>query len=260
MNIRKAAVAGQFYDADPARLKEQIATLLKSVDGPAPGGVRGLIVPHAGYIYSGRTAAAAYRCLELAKKNIDRVVLFGPAHRVYLDGMAVPSSDAFATPLGKVRLDRSAIDRIAALPGVSIADEAHREEHSLEVQLPFLQEVLDDFTLVPVVVGRCPPQTIAAVMDTLWQTPGTLLAVSTDLSHFHSYQEARKIDASTCARLLAREHAFAGEDACGAAALNGLMCTRQGRDLRVELLDNCNSGDTAGGKDRVVGYGAFILH
>lgn len=260
MNIRKAAVAGQFYDADQAQLKAHIASLLKSVDGPVTGGARGLIVPHAGYIYSGRTAAAAYRCLELAKQDIDRVALFGPAHRVYLDGMAVPSAEAFATPLGDVRLDRGEIDRIAALPGVSVADEPHREEHSLEVQLPFLQEALNDFTLVPVVVGRCPPRLVAAVMDSLWQAPGTLLAVSTDLSHFHSYREARKIDAITCRRLLAREHTLEGENACGAAALNGLMCTRQARDLRIELLDSCNSGDTAGGKDRVVGYGAFILH
>jgi hypothetical protein len=260
MNIRKAAVAGQFYEADAVKLRKHVATLLSAGREPPTAGAKGLIVPHAGYIYSGPVAAAAYRCLQAVRQDVERVALFGPAHRVYLEGMAVPSTDAFATPLGLVELDREEIDRIAALPGVCVADEAHRDEHSLEVQLPFLQEVLGDFSLVPVVVGRCPPSTVATVMDTLWQRPGTLLLVSTDLSHFHSYREARRIDANTCNRLLAREHALEGEDACGAAALNGLMCTRQSQELQMELLDSCNSGDTGGGRDRVVGYGAFILH
>ena len=260
MNIRNPAVAGQFYEADPAKLRQHLATLLAAGNHLPATGARGLIVPHAGYIYSGPVAAAAYRCLQSGAEDIERVALFGPAHRVYLEGMAVPSTDAFATPLGRVALDRKEIDRIAALPGVCVADEAHREEHSLEVQLPFLQEVLGDFSLVPVVVGRCAPPIVAAVMDALWQRPGTLLVVSTDLSHFHSYSEARRIDANTCNRVLAREHSLDGEDACGAAALNGLMCTVQGQDLRIELLASCNSGDSGGGRDRVVGYGAFILH
>ena len=260
MRIREAAVAGQFYEADPAKLKKHVATLLAGGRETSATGARGLIVPHAGYVYSGSVAATAYRCLQSVRGEIERVALFGPAHRVYLEGMAVPATDAFATPLGRVELDREELDRIAAFPDVCVADEARREEHSLEVQLPFLQEVLGDFSLVPVVVGRCAPSTVAAVMDTLWQRPGTLLVVSTDLSHFHSYSEARSIDAITCSRLLARDHSLDGEDACGAAALNGLMCTRQARTLHMELLDSCNSGDTGGGRDRVVGYGAFILH
>ena len=260
VKIRKAAVAGMFYEADPGRLQQHIAALLRGA-GAAPAAVpRGLIVPHAGYVYSGHTAAAAYNCLAPARGRIARVALFGPAHRVYLQGMAVPSVDAFATPLGQVDLDRRAIEAIASLPGVVVSDDAHRDEHSLEVQLPFLQTVLGDFQLVPVVVGRCPPEVVAGVIDTLWSMPGTLLVVSTDLSHFHDYDTANGIDALTCARLLRREADLAGEDACGAAALNGLMCSKTIDSLELELLERCNSGDTAGNRQRVVGYGAFVLH
>jgi AmmeMemoRadiSam system protein B len=174
--------------------------------------------------------------------------------------MAVPSVDAFATPLGQVPLDRACIERIATMPGVCVSDEAHRAEHSLEVQLPFLQTVLGHFSLVPVVVGDCDPDTVAAVVDALWDGPDTLLVVSTDLSHFHSYEAARRLDARTCQRLLARDSTLSGEDACGARALNGLMRSRRCRQLAIELLDLCNSGDTAGDRSRVVGYGAFLLH
>lgn len=265
MNIRKEAVAGLFYEADPEKLRQHIAALMTGLPALSPAvsstaQAKGLIVPHAGYVYSGRTAAAAYKLLEPLRGQIERVALFGPAHRVYLEGMAVPSAEAFATPLGEVKLDRVSIERLTSLPGVSVADEPHREEHSLEVQLPFLQTVLDEFSLVPVVVGRCPPGTVAAVMDMLWDLPNTLLVISTDLSHFHSYDDARRIDRLTCDRLLAKEHTLDGQEACGAAPLNGLMSTRRIQSLELELLDSCNSGDSAGGKERVVGYGSFLLH
>ncbi len=260
MRVRPPAVAGLFYEADPERLRRHVATLLGSVPADPHPAPRALIVPHAGYVYSGQTAARAYARLRPLQGRISRVALFGPAHRVYLQGMAIPSVDAFGTPLGEVALDRPALRRIAGLPGVTVSDEAHREEHSLEVQLPFLQAVLGEFSLVPVVVGRCEPGTVGVVMDALWQEPETLLLVSTDLSHFHSYGEARDLDRHTCERLLAREHDLAGEDACGAQALNGLMNTRRGSSLEMELIDLCNSGDTAGDRGRVVGYGAFSLH
>ena len=260
MNIRKAAVAGSFYEADASRLRQHIAALLGSALDSAAGAPQALIVPHAGYIYSGRTAAQAYRLVQPWADKIERVVLFGPAHRVPLRGMAVPSVEAFATPLGNVPLDRDSIQRVSSLPGVSVSDEAHRQEHSLEVQLPFLQTVLGAFKLVPVVVGHCQPEIVATVMDAMWGGAETLLVVSTDLSHFHDYDEARQLDTLTCERLRAKDNTLSGQDACGAYALNGLMSTRHCQATQVDLVDMCNSGDTAGSRDRVVGYGAFTVH
>ena len=260
MKIRKAAVAGSFYEADATLLQQHIAALLNATDGRAHPDPQALIVPHAGYVYSGQTAARAYSRLLPVADQIKRVVLFGPAHRVSLQGMAVPSVDAFSTPLGEVALDRQSITRSTALPDVCVSDAAHREEHSLEVQLPFLQTVLGHFQLVPVVVGHCAAKTVAAVMDSLWGGPETLLVVSTDLSHFYNYEDARQRDTLTCQRLREQDNSLNGQDACGAYALNGLMTARHCRSLQVDLLDMCNSGDTAGDRNRVVGYGAFILH
>jgi AmmeMemoRadiSam system protein B len=260
VKIREAAVAGAFYEADPGRLKQVLASLLAApaaVTGDRPAA---LIVPHAGYIYSGAMAARAYRTLAPFAHEISRVVLFGPAHRVPLRGMALPDVEAFATPLGTVPLDRAVMRFAAGLPGVCISGEAHRLEHSLEVQLPFLQAVLGAFSLVPVVVGRCDAATVAAAMDALWGGAETLVVVSTDLSHFHDYDEATRLDARTCSRVVAKDAALDGHDACGACALNGLLSSHHGRALTVEQLGMCNSGDTAGSRDRVVGYGAFVLH
>ena len=261
MKKRPAAVAGLFYDDDPGKLQAHVDALLAKAPAderhPPP---RALIVPHAGYVYSGATAALAYQRLRSLGRQIRRVALFGPAHRVYLQGVAVPQVDAFCTPLGDVPLDTAAIEHIAGMDHVACSDEAHRQEHSLEVQLPFLQTVLEDFTLVPVVVGQGKPEWVAPIMEYLWEDPDTLLLVSSDLSHFHPYEEARQLDTLTCERLLARESSLVGEEACGAQALNGLMSTRLGRSLDMELVGMCNSGDTAGDKNRVVGYGAFSLH
>jgi len=260
MRIRASAVAGMFYEADPARLQAQLAGLLPRSAPAAVTRPKVLIVPHAGYVYSGSTAAAAFSRLEPLRAEIRRVVLLGPAHRVYLQGMALPSVDAFATPLGNVPLDRPTLEAIAGMPGVCISDEAHREEHSLEVQLPFLQTLLARFTLVPVVVGACEPGRVAAVIDELWGGAETLVVISSDLSHFHPYHEAREIDAATCARILEKSTGLSGDEACGARVVNGLMSSRHCRNLNVELLAACNSGDTAGSRQRVVGYGAFQLY
>jgi AmmeMemoRadiSam system protein B len=259
MKIRPAAVAGLFYDSDPARLSTQINALLDEVEVGRQKPPRALIVPHAGYIYSGATAAQAYARLRALKGQLRRVALFGPAHRVYLRGMAVPGVEAFRTPLGEVPLDLAAIDELAALPNVSVSDAAHAQEHSLEVQLPFLQCALGSFRLVPVAVGESDPDDVARAMELLWEDESTLMLVSSDLSHFHSYEQAKRLDGLTCERLLARSSDLSGEEACGARALNGLMRTRAGRELGMELLHLCNSGDTAGDKRQVVGYGAFSL-
>lgn len=260
MSIRKTAVAGQFYEADTVSLQQQVGNLMSAVSSGLKSIPKALIVPHAGYIYSGSIAARAYGCLESQRDQIRRVVLLGPAHRVFLDGMAVPSVDLFTTPLGDVPLDREAIEQITDMPGVSVSDQAHQDEHCLEVQLPFLQTLLAQFTLVPVVVGDCDPDRVADVIDQLWGESDTLVVISTDLSHFLSYEEAGLVDARTCSRILEKASSLSGEEACGARALNGLMRSEHVRALDIELLGACNSGDTAGNKDRVVGYGAFLLH
>jgi len=260
MSTREAAVAGMFYESDRFRLRTQVDDLLDQATTHSRATPKVLIVPHAGYIYSGATAAQAYRSLEPHQEKINRVALLGPAHRVYLKGMAVPSADRFVTPLGEIELDRKSIQRITDLPSVIVSAEAHRLEHSLEVQLPFLQSVLNDFTLAPVVVGDCNAELVAAVIDELWGGTETLLVISSDLSHFHTYNEARQIDATTSGLILDKASNLSGDQACGAHAINGLMCSKHCQSLTVEMLDVCNSGDTAGDKNRVVGYGAFLLH
>ena len=260
MEARQPAVAGMFYAAGARQLQGDVDRLLSQAaphEGPVP---KAMIVPHAGYVYSGPVAAEAYQMLTPAKDRIRRVVVFGPSHRVYLQGMAIPSVDRFATPLGEVALDRQTLDVMARLPGVGVSDVAHREEHSLEVQLPFLQTVLSQFELVPVVVGDCAADQVAAVVDAVWGGPETLILVSSDLSHYLSYGEAREVDENTCRRILNKETTLTGHEACGAYAVNGLLRSRHGQLLDVETVDLRNSGDTAGNKDRVVGYGAFILH
>jgi len=259
MKTRPAAVAGMFYPAQTAVLEQLVAGLLAS----APAGrdhAKAIIVPHAGYQYSGLTAAHAYRLLEGRRATISRVVLLGPAHRVYLQGMALPSVDAFSTPLGDVMIDKDGVSRALDLPGTQISDTAHADEHSLEVHLPFLQAVLDDFELVPIVVGACPADEVAAVIEALWGGDETLIVVSSDLSHFHSYADARQIDAHTTARIEAGETSLRGEEACGCYALNGLLLAAKAHGLAVHTLDVRNSGDTAGDKHRVVGYGAYALN
>jgi len=265
MSTRAAAVAGYFYDADAGRLQHHVNQLLNAQSANAkstsPEALpEALIVPHAGYIYSGSTAATAFRCLLTDPDQVNRVLLIGPAHRVYVEGMAIPSMDYFATPLGEVALDRSGLDQISRLPGVQISDEAHREEHSLEVQLPFLQTVLNKFTLVPVVVGGAGADAVAAVIDALTVDPHTLVVISSDLSHFLSYQDALRVDAITCEHILHKSTTLKGDEACGARAINGLMATHKFQELDVSLLHACNSGDTAGKPNRVVGYAAFALH
>ena len=259
MIIREAAVAGTFYDADPAQLQHHVDTLLAETAASEPAPPVALIVPHAGLIYSGSTAACAYARLRAVADSIARVVMLGPAHRVYVDGMAIPSVRRFRTPLGEIDIDRDAIARIAAMPGVAESDAAHRDEHCLEVQLPFLQTLLDDFSLVPIVVGGATAAEVAAVIDCLAADRGTLVVVSSDLSHFLDYETARATDGDTVQRILRKETALRGEQACGARAINGLMSSQLGRDADIELLQACNSGDTAGSRGRVVGYAAFIL-
>jgi len=264
MPIRKPAVAGLFYPADEQQLRHDVEDLMSMADSAATDSAtitpKALIVPHAGYIYSGAVAASAYQLLAPLRNSIQRVVLIGPAHRVYLEGMAIPSASQFQTPLGIIEIDPVAISKISQLPGVTTSDAAHAQEHSLEVQLPFLQHTLSDFTLVPIVVGQCDAERVAKVIDTLWGDKETLIVVSTDLSHFLNYTEAQKIDSETSQRILAKATTISGHEACGANAINGFMRAANTEPLAIETINICNSGDTAGDKSRVVGYGAFVVY
>src|SRR6266446_2467655 len=261
-SVRNAAVAGMFYPADPRVLAGELEELLGEVEqaGPRLGFPKALIVPHAGYIYSGSIAARAYDELAAARGIVRRVVLLGPVHRVPVRGLAIPTDDAFATPLGSVPIDRAALEAVRDLPQVVASDRAHLQEHALEVQLPFLQRQLGSFALAPFAVGDASVQEVAQVIERLWGGPETLIVISTDLSHYHPYAEARQIDRSTVTRIARFACDLDHEEACGATPLNGFLALAQDRNLSIRLLGACNSGDTAGGKGKVVGYSAFSLH
>src|SRR3954469_1501436 len=255
-SIRNAAVAGMFYPGDARSLAAELADLLGGGEqsGPRLAFPKALIVPHAGYIYSGPVAARAYDELAAARGIVRRVVMLGPVHRVPVRGLAVPTDEAFATPLGRVAIDRAAIEDARRFPQVVPSDAAHLQEHALEVQLPFLQRQLGEFTLAPFAVGMASVAQVAEVIERLWGGPETLIVISTDLSHYHPYARAREIDGTTLTRIAAFATDIDHEEACGATPLNGFLDLAQRRNLTIKLLSACNSGDTAGGKGQVVGY------
>ncbi len=257
---RPPAVAGMFYPGSAAALARDVRDLLASGQPPAlPAPPKALIVPHAGYIYSGPIAATAYTVLSPQRTVIRRVVLLGPVHRVPVRGLALPGVEAFETPLGTVAVDTELVARLATLPQVITSRAAHAEEHSLEVQLPFLQQVLDQFTLLPLAVGDTTPEEVAQVLDTLWGGDETLIVISSDLSHFLPYEQARRIDTATCAAIGRLDDRLDHEQACGGTPINGLLRAARRHHLRAHLLDLRNSGDTAGDRARVVGYAAFAF-
>lgn len=265
MQIRAPAVAGSFYPADRAELESVLAGLMSHAGAAAlESGARSLpkalIVPHAGYIYSGPVAASAYARLAAVRERVQRVVLLGPAHRVAFRGIAAPECDALETPLGAVRVDRDALRQLEDLPCFGSSDRVHADEHSLEVQLPFLQWTLGEFSLVPLVVGDAEDTEVADVLNRLWGGDETLLVVSSDLSHYHDYVTARRMDEATCASIetLAPD-ALDGESACGCIPVRGLLRASRAHGLVVQTLDLRSSGDTAGDRRRVVGYGAWAL-
>ncbi|ANK82801.1 MAG: hypothetical protein TEF_19865 [Rhizobiales bacterium NRL2] len=262
-SIRPAAVAGAFYPGGREALMQSVDGLLAEAESRMAGPVpvpKAIIAPHAGHVFSGAVAASAYARVAQEPKRFSRVILLGPAHRVAFRGFALPSVDAFDTPLGPVKLDREILDRLAARPDAEIRDDAHAQEHSLEVHLPFLQRVLGDFTLVPVVVGDARPEQVADLLESVWGGDETLIVISTDLSHFHDYDTARRIDGETARKIgLMKAGSFGSEQACGSRPVNGLLLLATRLGLRITELDVRNSGDTAGSRDRVVGYGAWAL-
>jgi AmmeMemoRadiSam system protein B len=259
-HVRQPAVAGSFYPATPAALRDAVAGYLRDAEtaGPLP---KALIVPHAGYIYSGPVAASGYALLKPLRHQIERVVLLGPSHGVMFFGLATSSAEEFATPLGSIPLDAKATHAALRLPQVHVLDEAHRSEHSLEVQLPFLQMVLGEFSLVPLVIGQATPHEVAEVTEHLWGGDETLVVVSSDLSHYHDYWTARSLDSET-SHLIERcqWQQLTGERACGYCGIRGLLQVAKAHGLHVKTIDLRNSADTAGNKDQVVGYGTFVAY
>jgi AmmeMemoRadiSam system protein B len=263
--IRPAAVAGMFYENNPDRLHHEIEGFLDAASLPvraASATPKAIIAPHAGYIYSGPVAGSAYATVKALAGRIERIVILGPAHRVYIDGIAASTAHAFATPLGNVPVDQETISILTEeFRFLRYADEVHALEHSLEVQLPFLQQIFDDFILLPFAVGGASPDQVETLLDRLWGGPETLIVISSDLSHYRSYEAAREIDDFTSdqiRQLIAAK--LTGEHACGYLPISGLLQAASKRRLRCEILDTRSSGDTAGPRDRVVGYGAFAFY
>ncbi|HTX23298.1 MAG TPA: AmmeMemoRadiSam system protein B [Steroidobacteraceae bacterium] len=257
--VRRAAVAGMFYPDDPVELRATLERLLGSsaAVGRLP---KAVIVPHAGYPYSGPVAAQAYGSLGPQARSLRRILLLGPSHHVWFRGLAAPDVKEFATPLGRVRLDDAALAQVRRLPAVIVSDAPHAREHSLEVQLPFLQRVAPAAEIVPLVAGETTPSEVAAIIAALWGSDDTLIVVSSDLSHYHPYPVAQALDARTAQAILDGCEDLTGEQACGCRVVNGLAHAVRGRHLHAELIDLRNSGDTAGDRKRVVGYGAFAFY
>jgi AmmeMemoRadiSam system protein B len=255
-NVRPAAVAGLFYPEASSDLRAAVKAHLA---GPRPTFPmpKALIVPHAGYIYSGAVAGKAYASLKSGAGSLRRVVLLGPSHRTWFRGLAIPSVRAFETPLGEVSLEQAALGDLRGLPEVIVSDEPHALEHSLEVQLPFIQQLAPKAGIVPIVAGQALPSEVDAVLNILWDGDETLIVVSSDLSHYNSYATAQTCDAATAQAILDCREDLKSHQACGCVVINGLARAARKRGLRPELLDLRNSGDTAGDKQRVVGYGAF---
>jgi len=252
-------VAGTFYPADPNELRAQIKGFLAEERSCAKANPKAIIVPHAGTIYSGPVAASAYACIRPAR--IERVVLMGPSHHVPLRGLATPELPMWATPLGEIMIDFQSLETILAFPQVTSSNAAHATEHCLEVQLPFLQTVLDDFRLVPLVVGSAEKEEVADVLAALWGGPETLVVISSDLSHYEPYRQAVKKDRATSKAITDLDpHGLEADDACGRAPIVGLLHLARQKGMRTKLLDLRNSGDTSGPKDRVVGYGAYAFY
>jgi MEMO1 family protein len=263
--VRPPAVAGTFYPGSPEELRSMVAALMgeaESREGERPPrpAAKAVIAPHAGYVYSGPIAAVAFRALAPAAPAIRKVVLLGPAHYVPIRGLALPAAQSYATPLGLVAIDPEGAGAVLRLPQVRVQPEAHAREHSLEVELPFLQMLLGEFRVLPLVVGDADDEEVAEVLDRVWGGPETAVVISSDLSHYLPYDRAREVDRRTADEILALDGPLDPHQACGAMPINGLLATARRRGLTPELLDLRSSGDTAGDRGRVVGYGAFAFH
>lgn len=259
--IRPAAVAGTFYPAAPTLLRQMVTEFLDEAETPIfDTPPKAIIAPHAGYIYSGPIAGSAFKAWQDQINDVQRIVIIGPNHTMAVTGLATVSAAAFQTPLGQVPVDQEAIDQLRPLPQIKINDRAHAQEHGLEVMLPFLQTISQDLTIVPLVAGQTTGKEVAAVLDKLWGGPETLILISSDLSHYHDYYTAQKLDRATAVAVeKLQPDKLSRESACGRLPIQGLLLKAQAEGLQATTVDLRNSGDTAGSKDRVVGYGAFVF-
>lgn len=256
-NVRAAAVAGKFYSASPSVLMDQFNEWFND-QVPDLKNIHALIVPHAGYLFSGHTAALAYRCILHQADHIERVILLGPSHRFYFHGCALPQADYFETPLGQIHIDAQVRSTLNEAEPVILSDAMHEEEHSLEVQLPFIQYALSGITLIPIVTSDISPDVLAKLIEPLWDAK-TLVIVSSDLSHFHSYAEAQKIDAITCHQIENYDATILPEQACGCTGVNTLLLLARQRGYHLTKLEQINSGDRHADKNRVVGYVSYAI-
>ncbi len=258
--IRYPVVAGSFYPADPHQLQNQIENFLKEVPPASAPAPKAIIAPHAGYIYSGPIAASVYHRLAAIHDQITRVVLIGPSHRWAFRGLGLSRAERFATPLGEIPLDLETVATLAKLPFVDYVEQAHSHEHSLEVHLPFLQHTLKQFSLIPIVAGDASAAEVSEVLELLWGGPETLIVISSDLSHFHPYEVAKRLDQTTSAKIERLQYEQLDyESACGRIPISGLLALARKKFWQVATIDVRNSGDTAGDKQRVVGYGAYVI-
>ncbi len=258
--IQAPVVAGYFYPADPNELRTDVRQFISDAHQELGHAPKALIAPHAGYIYSGPVAGSAYAQLSNVADTISKVVLMAPSHRVAFRGIAYSSSDTFRTPLGDIEVDTDAISMLEDLPQVQLLDQAFTQEHSLEVHLPFLQETLNDFKIVPLVVGDIDPTSVAEVLELLWGGQETLVVISSDLSHYLDYETAKATDSATSKAIEnLQPELISHRQACGGTPVKGLIQVAQRRNLGVVTLDMRNSGDTAGPRDKVVGYGAYAF-
>lgn len=258
-SIRRPAVAGRFFPAVRSELTAIVQSCLQEASPPErTGAPKAIIAPHAGFAFSGPVAGSAFAPLTEAANEIGRVVLIGPSHHVAFDGVATSGFGNFETPLGVVSVDAGAIRQALKFDFVKEFEPAHQREHSLETHLPFLQSVLGEFQVVPLVTGRIDRETLARLFDALWGGEETIISVSSDLSHFFDYETARSLDRETSTRIAQFEaDQITPDDACGAVSIRGFLEAGRRREMRSEIIDLRNSGDTAGDRSRVVGYGAY---
>jgi len=261
MSIRSTAVAGMFYPSDPGELQANLEALLQHAN-THQNQPKAMIVPHAGYIYSGSVAASAYAGFYNRRQTVSRIVLLGPAHRVGFNGIAASSADYFATPLARIAVDHTSLQPSIDNAAIKYFDLVHEKEHCLEVQLPFLQQIFNSpFQIIPLVVGKTDASQVADVLRMLWGGPETLIVISSDLSHYYDYETARQLDRHTTSLIEQFQEAdLNAESACGRIPIQGLLKVAKEVGLHCKTLDLRNSGDTAGSRDRVVGYGAYIFY
>src|SRR5262245_52607992 len=259
-SMRPPTAAGRFYPAAASVLGRLVESFLEAAQVDANAAPKAIIAPHAGYTFSGPVAGSAFRPWALRGQGLNRIAVLGPSHWVDFEGIALPRATNFSTPLGNVPLDLEAVERLRDLPQVFEFDAAHEYEHCIEAELPFLQAFLPRFSIVPLVIGEATDQQVCELIDRLWGGPETGFVISSDLSHYHDYDTARRIDAATAKHIeQARASELSAELACGFRPLRGFLLCACSRGIAATTIDLRNSGDTAGSRDRVVGYGAFYF-